>query len=140
MDLKRALKILALLFILYIPFQVALISLTKDLLIIYLSRNLFYFCINMISIVFAAKYFFLSAPNIMDKIKVSDLFINKYTITNREKEVIELLLSGLSIKEISRKLDRSFKTINNHIHNIYQKTRVSSKIELLNLVKEINIQ
>ena len=75
----------------------------------------------------------------MGKIEISSNFVRIYGITEREKEVIELLLSGLSIKEISGKLDRSFKMVNNHIYNIYRKTKISSKLELLNLVKENKI-
>jgi DNA-binding CsgD family transcriptional regulator len=135
-DLKRALKVLALFFIIYIPLQALVIIFNSPPLVIMLSRNLFYFSIHAISIIFAAKYFFIQTPSIMEPIAISETFIQKYGITPREKEVIELLLSGLSIKEISAKLDRSFKTMNNHIYNIYQKTQVSSKLELLNVIKE----
>jgi len=138
-DLKRALKMLALLFIIYIPAQAVIILLKTQPVWILLSRNLFYTLVNITSIVFAAKYFFVQTPSIMDSIMLSAVFLNKYGITQREKEVIELLLGGLSIKEISAKLDRSFKTINNHIYNIYQKTGVGSKLELLNLIKENQI-
>jgi DNA-binding CsgD family transcriptional regulator len=138
-DLKRALKVLALLFIIYIPIQALVISFKTHPMLIMLSRNLFYCLVNIISIVFAAKYFFIETPTIMDKIEISVTFLTKYGITNREKEIIELLLAGLAIKEISGKLDRSFKTVNNHIYNIYQKTGVSSKLELLNLIKENSI-
>lgn len=135
-DLKRALKVLALFFIIYIPLQALVIIFNSPPLLIMLSRNLFYFSIHLISIIFAAKYFFIQTPTIMEPIEISESFVQKYAITPREKEVIELLLSGLSIKEISAKLDRSFKTMNNHIYNIYQKTQVSSKLELLNVIKE----
>ncbi|OHD10252.1 MAG: hypothetical protein A2086_00630 [Spirochaetes bacterium GWD1_27_9] len=135
-DLKRFLKVVAFLFIIYIPIQTLIIIFNKQAIIIFLSRNIFYFVINIVSIVFAAKYFFIKTPTIMDKIEITDYFINKYSITDREKEIIELILTGLSIKEISGKLDRSFKTVNNHIYNIYRKTNISSKIELLNLIKE----
>jgi DNA-binding CsgD family transcriptional regulator len=135
-DLKRALKVLALLFMIDIPIQSLIIIYNGNWLLIMLSRNIFYFLVNTISIVFAAKYFFIETPTIMDRVEISGHFVKKYAVTNREKEIIELLLSGLSIKEISGKLDRSFKTVNNHIYNIYKKTDVSSKMELLNLVKE----
>jgi DNA-binding CsgD family transcriptional regulator len=138
-DLKRALKLLALLFIIYIPIQTLVIVFKATPTLIMLSRNLFYFSVNAISILFAAKYFFIETPTIMDRIEISGVFLTKYGITNREKEVVELLLAGLSIKEIGAKLDRSFKTVNNHIYNIYQKTGVSSKLELLNLIKENNL-
>ena len=135
-DLRRALKLLALVMIVFIPLQTVLIILNGQWVYIMLSRNLLYLSIHIISILFAAKYFFIQAPSIMDTITVSASFVNKYAITNREKEVIGLLLRGLSIKEVAAKMDRSFKTVNNHIYNIYQKTGAGNKIELLNLVKE----
>jgi DNA-binding CsgD family transcriptional regulator len=138
-DLKAALKVLSILFIIFIPFQALIIIFIKKALIIFLSRNLFYLTVNVISIVFAAKYFFIRAPSIMGKIELSSNFIKKYSITKREREIIYLLLSGLSIKEIGFKLNRSFKTINNHIYNIYQKASISSKLELLNLINENKI-
>lgn len=136
LDLKRALKTLALLIIIFIPIQSLIVTLNGQWIIIMLSRNIFYFLANTISIFFAAKYFFIETPSIMDTIEISDYFVKKYEITSREREIIELMLSGLSIKEISGKLDRSFKTVNNHIYNIYKKTDVSSRLELLNLIKE----
>ena len=138
-DLKRALTVMAALFIAYIPFQAVVIGMKTDPVIIFLSRNLFYFCINVISVVFAAKYFFAETPSIISKIVVDNRFTEKYAITKREKEVMELLLAGMAIKEIGARLGRSFKTINNHIYNIYQKTGVGSKMELLNRIKDFQI-
>ncbi len=138
-DLKRALKITALLFIIDMPIQALIINFNRQPQIIMLTRNLFYFSVNIISIVLAAKYFFIKTPSIMEQIEISEGFIRKYGITGRETEIIGLLLSGLSIKEISAKLDRSFKTVNNHIYNIYQKTGAGNKLELLNLIKESRI-
>jgi|GEM_PF-4871632 len=139
LDLKRALKTLALVLIVYIPLQTLLILLNGEWVYIMLSRNLLYLSIDIISILYAAKYFFIQAPSIMDAITVSDSFVTKYAITPREREVIQLLLQGLSIKEVAAALDRSFKTINNHIYNIYQKTGAGNKIELLNRIKENSI-
>ncbi len=138
-DLKKALKILALLFIIDMPLQALIVNFNRQPQIIMLTRNLFYFSVNVISIVFAAKYFFIKTPSIMERIEISEVFVRKFGITDRETEIIALLLSGLSIKEISAKLDRSFKTVNNHIYNIYQKTGAGNKLELLNLIKENQI-
>ncbi len=138
-DLKATLKVLAFLFIIYIPLQAVVIAFIKQTVIIFLSRNIFYFLVNTISVIFAARYFFMNTPSIMEHIEISGHFMKIFSVTKREKEVIELLLSGLSIKEISGKLIRSFKTVNNHIYNIYRKTNVNSKMELLNLIKENRI-
>ena len=47
-------------------------------------------------------------------------------LSNREAEIIRLLWDGLSTKEIGKKLHLSFKTVENHRHNIYQKCGVNS--------------
>lgn len=54
--------------------------------------------------------------------------VGKYTL---------LRIIAFTIKEISDRLDRSIKTIDTHIYNIYQKTGVHSKIELLNIIRDI---
>lgn len=135
-DLKKTLKLFALILLFFIPLQIFIVIVIKNPSAIFISRNIFYMTINFGSVILAAKYFFIETPKIYDKIVVRSNFITKYSITGREKEVVELIISGLSIKEIGVNLGISFKTANNHIHNIYKKTGVSSKIELLNLVKE----
>ena len=68
--------------------------------------------------------------------------MNKRILTNREKEVFDLLIKGLSTKDISNILKISEKTVRNHISNTIQKFGVQSRaqaiIELLKL-KEIKL-
>ncbi len=63
-------------------------------------------------------------------------------LTRREKEVFELLVEGLSTKEIALTLKISEKTVRNHISNVMQKLgvkgRANAVIELLKL-KEIKL-
>ena len=58
-------------------------------------------------------------------------------LTTREKEVFELLVSGLTTKEIAESLKISEKTVRNHISNVMQKLgvkgRANAVIELLKL-------
>ncbi len=65
---------------------------------------------------------------------LSDVFIKKYRITDREKEIIMMLLNGLSNREIAKSMNCSEKTIKNHLYNIYKKTGVSSRAKLLKLI------
>ena len=58
-----------------------------------------------------------------------------YHFTDREGEVLELMLLGKSHKDISEILDISFHTVNFHIKSIYLKTDVNSKYDLFNLFK-----
>ena len=60
----------------------------------------------------------------------------RFHITEREFEVIKLIKSGLTNKEIASELSISVNTVNNHIANIFAKTEVRSRIDLLNLLEE----
>ncbi len=53
------------------------------------------------------------------------------TLTNREREVVKLLLQGKSNKLIALALGISDRTVEFHLRNIYAKLQVSSRIELI---------
>ncbi len=53
------------------------------------------------------------------------------TLTNREREVVRLLLQGKSNKLIALALGISDRTVEFHLRNIYSKSQVSSRIELI---------
>lgn len=63
--------------------------------------------------------------------------MRKNILTSREKEVLTLLISNRSTKEISETLHISEKTVRNHISNVMQKLsvkgRASAVVELLKL-------
>lgn len=56
--------------------------------------------------------------------------LDKMNLTQREKEVLQLLVKGFSYKEIAAQCFVSVLTLNSHIKNIYQKLNVHSKTEL----------
>jgi DNA-binding NarL/FixJ family response regulator len=51
-------------------------------------------------------------------------------LTGREKEILHLLIKGLSYKEIASSIFISIETLNSHIKNIYRKLNVHSRSEL----------
>ncbi|CAN5540957.1 response regulator transcription factor [soil metagenome] len=51
-------------------------------------------------------------------------------LTEREKEILHLLIKGLSYKEIAASIFISVETLNSHIKNIYRKLNVHSRNEL----------
>ncbi len=51
----------------------------------------------------------------------------KFNLSERETEVLSLLVDGLSNEEISNKLFISIQTVRNHIRHIYEKLHVHSK-------------
>lgn len=68
--------------------------------------------------------------------------MNSKVLTNREKEVFELLIQNKTTKDIARELKISEKTVRNHISNVIQKLGVKGRaqavIELLK-ISEINL-
>ena len=53
-------------------------------------------------------------------------------LTEREKEILDLLSKGFIYKEIAKNLDISYETVKKHIQNIYEKLQVQNKVEALN--------
>lgn len=56
---------------------------------------------------------------------------NEFKLTDREKQVVEGLVDGLSYKMIAGRLEISIGTIFTHIKNIYKKLHVNSKGEVI---------
>lgn len=51
---------------------------------------------------------------------------NQYALTEREKNILSLLVDGLSYKMIATKENISFHTVNSHVRKIYEKLHVHS--------------
>lgn len=65
---------------------------------------------------------------------------DRFSLTKREREVIELILSGFSNNDIAEKLVLSFNTVKIHVSNIYKKVGVSNRIDLINKVRQQSFQ
>lgn len=50
-----------------------------------------------------------------------------YGLTDREREVLQHLVRGLTMRQVADELGVSFHTVNNHVRNIYRKLQVSSR-------------
>jgi len=53
-------------------------------------------------------------------------------LSNREKEILELLSRGLMYKEIAAALFISQETVRKHVYHIYEKLHVSNRVEAVN--------
>jgi DNA-binding CsgD family transcriptional regulator len=69
-----------------------------------------------------------------------DSFFEKYGISKREGEIIDLIIKGHSNREIEDKLFISLETVKKHIYNIYKKTRVKNRLQLNYLIRNYNKQ
>lgn len=56
-------------------------------------------------------------------------------LTEREKEVMQLLAGGLTYEKIAVQMEVSHETVKMHLKNIYRKLEVQNKIEALQKVK-----
>lgn len=61
---------------------------------------------------------------------------NNYQLSDREKEILQLLAQGKSYKQIAAAIDLAFETIRSHMKRIYAKLHVSSNTEAV--LKVIN--
>jgi DNA-binding CsgD family transcriptional regulator len=87
---------------------------------------------NLLNILFVFQVLFQPIPLFKAPLSLEPL--NAYPLTQREKEIVPLLLKGLSNKEIAFSLSISQKTVKNHIYNLYQKTGLRSRMELVNML------
>jgi DNA-binding NarL/FixJ family response regulator len=51
-------------------------------------------------------------------------------LTNREREVMQLLAEGLSNKSIAARLNIAVHTVKTHVHNVLEKLALSSRLEI----------
>jgi len=61
-------------------------------------------------------------------------FCRKYSISSREREIIQQVMAGKSNKEIEDILCISFSTVKNHLYNVYKKVGINSRSELMNRI------
>ena len=66
--------------------------------------------------------------------KANEQSMQNYALTKREKEVAQLLVKGLSYKQISEQLFISLPTVKTHSSNIYRKCKINNRIELITLI------
>jgi DNA-binding CsgD family transcriptional regulator len=62
-------------------------------------------------------------------------FFQKHDLTEREKDVLLLLLKGKSYKMMEGELFVSMQTVKNYVSRIYKKLNVRNRVELMNLIR-----
>jgi DNA-binding CsgD family transcriptional regulator len=66
--------------------------------------------------------------------KLNNILDPKLNITNREKQILQLIALGRTSDEISKKLLISIKTVNTHRQNLIKKFNVKNTAALINLI------
>ncbi|MFC1529908.1 response regulator transcription factor [Gemmatimonadota bacterium] len=92
---------------------------------------------NLFPLVWLNRYFPASAvsdPVPVDLQAPMDEICIRHNISNREREVAELILQGKSNQEIQDQLFISVSTVKNHIYRLFRKLGVNSRGQLVNIV------
>jgi len=66
---------------------------------------------------------------------LSAKFCERYCLTDREKDVVEVMMQGKSNKEIANTLFISIRTVGNYLQNVYNKTGALNRFALYALIK-----
>lgn len=85
---------------------------------------------------FLVAYFLnYTLPTSIGPDRLSESFLAAYNITDREREIIQMVIQGKSNADIAGELFISLATVKTHLHNIYQKVGVDSRYDLLARVR-----
>ncbi len=62
--------------------------------------------------------------------------LESYKLSKREKEIIQMMIQGLSNQDISDKYMISISTVKKHVYNIFTKIGINSRMQLLKIFGE----
>jgi DNA-binding CsgD family transcriptional regulator len=65
-----------------------------------------------------------------------DAIYEKFNLSKREAEILNLMLTGKKAKEIEKELYISYHTVRNHIYHIYRKTGARNRIQVFRLIQD----
>jgi DNA-binding CsgD family transcriptional regulator len=102
-----------------------------------MAQPLYFLVLTSLSIAFGLRY--LNRPAYAEKDRLTGYFLQAFGVTERETQIIGLLLDGAGTKTISQKLFISPKTAENHIYNIYQKLGVRNRVQMFQLIRTNSI-
>lgn len=105
----------------------------KDLDYRYISFEVLKLFISIIGI----KHLLDAFNNLFDDVNSEDklrIFSQKYELTIRQKEIVQLIIDGCSNKEIGERLHITEGTVKTHIYNIFKKTDVASRNQIINKI------
>ena len=66
---------------------------------------------------------------------LSPAFKQRYSLTERECDVIALILRGRRYREVAEELFISIKTVKTHVYHVYEKTSCRGRVDLIRLLQ-----
>lgn len=131
----KTVRIFSLVYLAFFCYQLGLWILPVRVWIMLSAFNLLIF--NIIPIPFLANLLKKQKTAVLDQTDTRsniESFFRLHRLSKREKEIVELVVSGLSNKEIENELYISKFTVKKHISNIFIKVDVNSRPQLINKI------
>jgi DNA-binding CsgD family transcriptional regulator len=132
---KKLAKYFIISFIPQIAFSTIDFILLRD--ISFQTTHLSYACFSLLVFIDMCGYFFRSYSIDMDITDEKQSLKESYDLSEREIEVVELLAKGITNQAISEKLHISINTVKSHIKKIYNKFKITNRLQLMNLLQGV---
>lgn len=94
---------------------------------------------NQLSVLLKNHSYLTSVQEKEKKVMAREKYKASNELTDRENEIVDLLLNGRTYKMIAEELYLSENTVKTHIKNIYSKLNIKSKSELIKMLSEKTI-
>jgi DNA-binding CsgD family transcriptional regulator len=111
----------------------SLLGVALELRRVRIEQVAYYLGLLVVVFVYAVNHLF--RPSGAQDCQLSEEFVERYGITNRERDIISMIMQGYPNRIIGERLFISDRTVKNHISSIYRKTAAENKVQLLNMVR-----
>jgi DNA-binding NarL/FixJ family response regulator len=79
------------------------------------------------------------ALKMMNQFKVSESEDSASILTTREKQILDVLVSGVNCEKAAGLMDISVYTVRTHVRNIYEKLQVKNRTELVKKARDLGL-
>jgi DNA-binding CsgD family transcriptional regulator len=110
-----------------------LLGIALELRRVRMMQVLYYLAMLAVVLKYAVKYLF--RPGGSADLVLSPEFVKRFSISNRERDIISMIMQGYPNRTIGERLFISDRTVKNHVSSIYRKTGAANKVQLLNMVR-----
>jgi DNA-binding CsgD family transcriptional regulator len=111
----------------------SLLGIALELRRVRIVQVAYYFGLLGVVLEFAVRHLF--RPSGAPDPVLTQEFVKRFSISNREREIVSMIMQGHANRTIGERLFISDRTVKNHISSIYRKTGAVNKVQLLNMVR-----
>ena len=119
------------------------VSVTMKCTLLYGVTSILLLIINLLTVLYIYKKDFSpiyfeqkeEKPKILSEEEILDMVAQERRLTERERDVMILAYQGLTNPDIAEKLYISKHTVKRHMHNIFEKLDISTRMELIHLIQ-----